>query len=354
MKQNGARTYNKLNAAYKKASDWIKVSHDISGKIAENALDAALLEIQKKGSYVMTFDWDQIQDLTDELARIKKIQPESRFPWAEDVKAALKTARILYTDEVARDFGDDWNRYRAVIGLQHTVKDRAKANIRISEFMEQIRDSYGVPFRPDSSDTDQWVILYGIMSCTFTPGEVLRRQLEAEGDPILEVIREAARKSAENAEKTAKARAAKQTREAASLDQAPEVIEETALAVTEETAVENIGEEKEEEAIEDNGQRSEIIVIEKHETTTAAAAEDARTEERTDSEPGTDEERIRAALERISGIGGLEAKVKGGYIIWINGETYQHRDELKAAGYRWSAKKKAWWWSVAMKEKTAA
>ena len=38
MKQNGARTYNKLNAAYKKASDWIKVSHDISGKIAENPL----------------------------------------------------------------------------------------------------------------------------------------------------------------------------------------------------------------------------------------------------------------------------------------------------------------------------
>ena len=36
MKKNDARTYNKLNAAYKKASDWIKVSHDISGKIARS------------------------------------------------------------------------------------------------------------------------------------------------------------------------------------------------------------------------------------------------------------------------------------------------------------------------------
>lgn len=33
-------------------------------------------------------------------------------------------------------------------------------------------------------------------------------------------------------------------------------------------------------------------------------------------------------------------------LVWVSGDTYPHRAELKADGFKWSAKKRAWWMSI--------
>lgn len=30
-------------------------------------------------------------------------------------------------------------------------------------------------------------------------------------------------------------------------------------------------------------------------------------------------------------------------LVWVSGDTYPVKDQLKADGFRWSSKKKAWW-----------
>lgn len=34
-------------------------------------------------------------------------------------------------------------------------------------------------------------------------------------------------------------------------------------------------------------------------------------------------------------------------LVWISGDTYPVRSELKADGFKWSAKKRAWWMPIA-------
>lgn len=34
-------------------------------------------------------------------------------------------------------------------------------------------------------------------------------------------------------------------------------------------------------------------------------------------------------------------------LVWISGDTYPVRAELKADGFKWSAKKRAWWMPIA-------
>lgn len=34
-------------------------------------------------------------------------------------------------------------------------------------------------------------------------------------------------------------------------------------------------------------------------------------------------------------------------LVWISGNTYPVKDSLKADGFKWSAKKRAWWMPIA-------
>lgn len=34
-------------------------------------------------------------------------------------------------------------------------------------------------------------------------------------------------------------------------------------------------------------------------------------------------------------------------LVWVSGNTYPVKDSLKADGFKWSAKKRAWWMSIA-------
>ncbi len=56
------------------------------------------------------------------------------------------------------------------------------------------------------------------------------------------------------------------------------------------------------------------------------------------------DECIRAAIEKIITLDGLEIEICGLW-VWVGGETKPHRDALKAAGYKWAAKKLKWYFA---------
>lgn len=54
-------------------------------------------------------------------------------------------------------------------------------------------------------------------------------------------------------------------------------------------------------------------------------------------------EQFRTVVEKLIKIKGIEIEVCGSW-IWVSGETFLHKDELKAAGLLWSKPKKKWYW----------
>ncbi len=68
-------------------------------------------------------------------------------------------------------------------------------------------------------------------------------------------------------------------------------------------------------------------------TTTAAIAKDTSR---------SDIERTRAALPFAQGLDGCTVELVGTW-IWVEGMTKEHRQELKAHGYRWSPKHTKWY-----------
>ena len=56
------------------------------------------------------------------------------------------------------------------------------------------------------------------------------------------------------------------------------------------------------------------------------------------------DERIRAAIEKIITLEGLEIEICGLW-VWVGGTTRPHKHELKAAGYSWAAQKGKWYFA---------
>ena len=54
-------------------------------------------------------------------------------------------------------------------------------------------------------------------------------------------------------------------------------------------------------------------------------------------------EEFREIIEKLLRMHGLEVELCGSW-LWIGGNTREHKDELKAAGCRWSSNKKLWYW----------
>jgi len=52
-------------------------------------------------------------------------------------------------------------------------------------------------------------------------------------------------------------------------------------------------------------------------------------------------EALNEALNAIIGLAGLSIEICGNW-AWVTGETYPHREPLKAAGFKFAGKKKAW------------
>ena len=60
----------------------------------------------------------------------------------------------------------------------------------------------------------------------------------------------------------------------------------------------------------------------------------------------------RAAILAALRCEGVNVELCGSW-IWATGETRQHKDKLKAAGFRWSQNKLAWYWHPAGYRKTS-
>lgn len=52
---------------------------------------------------------------------------------------------------------------------------------------------------------------------------------------------------------------------------------------------------------------------------------------------------LREVLEKIINFNGLEILICGQW-IWISGNTYSHKKELKEIGFKWASQKKMWYW----------
>lgn len=58
------------------------------------------------------------------------------------------------------------------------------------------------------------------------------------------------------------------------------------------------------------------------------------------------DENARKALMQVLLFEGIKIELCGSW-IWITGQTKEVKENLKSAGYRWAAKKKAWYWRPA-------
>lgn len=54
-------------------------------------------------------------------------------------------------------------------------------------------------------------------------------------------------------------------------------------------------------------------------------------------------EEFRSIINALLNIPGLTVELCGCW-LWISGDTITHKEELKAAGCRWSSSKKMWYW----------
>lgn len=52
---------------------------------------------------------------------------------------------------------------------------------------------------------------------------------------------------------------------------------------------------------------------------------------------------FKAIVDVLLKLEGVEVELCGAW-LWIDGNTYPHRSALKAAGCRWSASKRKWYW----------
>ena len=52
---------------------------------------------------------------------------------------------------------------------------------------------------------------------------------------------------------------------------------------------------------------------------------------------------LRSVLQKIINFSGIEIEIAGQW-IWISGNTYAYRKDLKDIGFKWASAKKQWYW----------
>lgn len=52
---------------------------------------------------------------------------------------------------------------------------------------------------------------------------------------------------------------------------------------------------------------------------------------------------LREVLQKIINFDGIEIEIVGAW-LWVSGNTYPHKDELKTVGFIWSKQHKKWHW----------
>ena len=57
----------------------------------------------------------------------------------------------------------------------------------------------------------------------------------------------------------------------------------------------------------------------------------------------TEDQKLREVLQKIIGFEGVVIEICGNW-IWISGNSYTYRKELKEYGFKWASQKKQWYW----------
>lgn len=57
----------------------------------------------------------------------------------------------------------------------------------------------------------------------------------------------------------------------------------------------------------------------------------------------SEDEKLREVLQSIIRLSNITIEICGSW-IWISGNTYNHREELKKHGFKYASKKKQWYW----------
>lgn len=52
---------------------------------------------------------------------------------------------------------------------------------------------------------------------------------------------------------------------------------------------------------------------------------------------------LREVLQKIINFDGIEIEIAGQW-IWVDGNTYGYKNELKEIGFKWASQKKQWFW----------
>ena len=65
-----------------------------------------------------------------------------------------------------------------------------------------------------------------------------------------------------------------------------------------------------------------------------------------------EDEKLRSVLEKIINFDSIEILICGQW-IWVSGNTFQYRKELKEIGFKWASQKRMWYWhSEAFRKKS--
>ena len=59
---------------------------------------------------------------------------------------------------------------------------------------------------------------------------------------------------------------------------------------------------------------------------------------------------LREMLQKVIYFSDITIEIIGNW-IWISGNTYQYRKELKEMGYKWASNKKMWYWKSEVYQK---
>ena len=55
-----------------------------------------------------------------------------------------------------------------------------------------------------------------------------------------------------------------------------------------------------------------------------------------------EDEKLREVLQQIVGLAGINIEIIGCW-IWVDGNTYSHRKNLKELGFKWASEKRKWY-----------
>lgn len=64
----------------------------------------------------------------------------------------------------------------------------------------------------------------------------------------------------------------------------------------------------------------------------------------------TEDIKLREMLNKIIGFDGITIEIIGNW-IWVSGNTYNYKNELKESGFKWASQKKMWYWKSEVYQK---